>query len=89
MYLRAGLRRIGMQPYTPDAILAPVLTAAYWRNGTPTCQIVDYMSEVHNIKISGGLGKLKDKIIRVGHMSPTVSQADLDQVLGALAQFPN
>jgi hypothetical protein len=41
------------------------------------------MAEVQHIKIAGGLGEqLKDKIIRIGHMSPTVGEADIDQVLG-------
>ena len=87
--LRAGLRRIGMTPFTPDAILAPVLTAAICPPGIPSGKIVAYMADRHGIKISGGLGALKDKLIRIGHMSPTVSDADIDQVLAALADFPD
>jgi alanine-glyoxylate transaminase/serine-glyoxylate transaminase/serine-pyruvate transaminase len=86
--LRHGLRRIGMQPYTPDEALAPVLTAAYGPAGIPTGDIVRYMAEVHHIKIAGGLGEqLKDKIIRIGHMSPTVGEADIDQVLEGLGSY--
>jgi len=86
-HLRDGLRRIGMPPYTPDELMAPVLTAAYGPDGVPTSRIVDYLAETHKIKISGGLGELKDKIFRIGHMSPTVSEADIDEVLDALAGF--
>jgi alanine-glyoxylate transaminase / serine-glyoxylate transaminase / serine-pyruvate transaminase len=85
--LREGLRRIGMPPYTPDDCLAPVITAAYGPPGIPTSQLVNYLSEVHGIKIAGGLGVLKDKVFRIGHMSPTVTEADIDQVLEALADF--
>jgi alanine-glyoxylate transaminase / serine-glyoxylate transaminase / serine-pyruvate transaminase len=87
LQLRSGLRRIGMQPYTPDNKLAPVLTAAYGPEGVPTSQIVSYLEKEHSIKIAGGLGLLKDKIIRIGHMSPTVSGADIDKVVAALAGF--
>jgi alanine-glyoxylate transaminase/serine-glyoxylate transaminase/serine-pyruvate transaminase len=87
LYLRAGLRRIGLQPFTPDEQLSPVLTAAYGPPGIPTGQIVTYLAEQHGIKIAGGLGALKDKIIRIGHMSPTVSTADIDRVIEALGQF--
>jgi alanine-glyoxylate transaminase/serine-glyoxylate transaminase/serine-pyruvate transaminase len=88
LHLREGLRRIGMQPYTPDELMAPVLTAAYGPPGVPTGEIVDYMDKVHNIIISGGLGNyLKDKIFRVGHMAPSITEADIDEVLEALESF--
>jgi alanine-glyoxylate transaminase / serine-glyoxylate transaminase / serine-pyruvate transaminase len=85
--LRAGLRRNGMMPFTPDEVLAPVITAAYGPEGISTGNIVDYMSEIHHIKIAGGLGELKDKIFRIGHMSPSVSENDVDEVINALAAF--
>lgn len=86
--LRQGLRRIGMEPYTPDSLMAPVLTAAYGPPGVPTGEIVAFMAEVHHTKIAGGLGdQLKDRIFRIGHMSPTVSESDIDQLLDQLAGF--
>ncbi len=86
--LRRGLREIGMPPFTPDELMAPVLTAALGPPGVPTGDVVSYMAEVHHTKIAGGLGdSLKDKIFRIGHMSPTVSETDIDQVLAQLAAF--
>jgi alanine-glyoxylate transaminase/serine-glyoxylate transaminase/serine-pyruvate transaminase len=85
--LREGLRRIGMPPFTPDEQMAPVLTAAYGPKGVPTGEIVKYLADVHGIKIAGGLGALKDQVFRIGHMSPTVSKADIDEVLEALKDF--
>jgi alanine-glyoxylate transaminase / serine-glyoxylate transaminase / serine-pyruvate transaminase len=82
--LRDGLRRIGMRPYTPDERMAPVLTAAYGPAGIPTGKIIETLAEDDHIKIAGGLGLLKDQIIRIGHMSPTTSEADMDEVLEAL-----
>ena len=87
LHLRDGLRRIGMLPYTPDWMLAPVLTAAYGPAGVPTSRIVSFLECAYHIKISGGLGALKNQIFRIGHMSPTVSEADMDEVLAALAAF--
>jgi len=88
MRLRDGLRQIGLQPYTPDTLMAPVLTAAYGPPRVATSEIVNYMAEVHHTKIAGGLGdQLKDKIFRIGHMSPTVGEADLDLLLEQLAAF--
>lgn len=86
--LRRGLRRIGLKPFTPDERMAPVLTAACTPGGVPSSQIVTYMEEAHGIKISGGLGALKESLIRIGHMSPTVTEVDIDEVVDALAGFP-
>jgi len=85
--LRAGLRSIHMQPYTPDELMSPVLTAAYGPEGVPTSRIITYLSESHNIRIAGGLGALKDKIFRIGHMSPVTTEEDIDCVIQALSQF--
>jgi aspartate aminotransferase-like enzyme len=88
VHLREGLRRIEMRPFTPDELLAPVLTAAYGPPGVPTGDTVAYMSTVHDTKIAGGLGeKLKDVIFRIGHMAPTTTLEDIDDLLSNLANF--
>jgi len=87
LYLRKRLREIGWQPYTSDEMLAPVITAAYGPAGVPTGKVIHYMESEHQIKIAGGLGPLKDKIIRIGHMSPIVSETLLDRVVDALAGY--
>ena len=87
--LRQGLTSIGMPPMTPDHLLNPVLTAAYGPEGIPTSQIVNYLAKKHKIIISGGLGELKDKTFRIGHMSPVVNTDDINLVIHALSQFPN
>jgi alanine-glyoxylate transaminase/serine-glyoxylate transaminase/serine-pyruvate transaminase len=85
--LRNGLRSIGMMPFTPDEVMAPVLTAAFGPQGVETGKIVTYLAEEHKIKIAGGLGALKNIVFRIGHMAPTVSEQDIDRVLEALSQF--
>lgn len=85
--LRKGLRSLGFTPYTPDDELAPVITAAFGPPGVPSGEIVSYMASHQGIKIAGGLGALKDKIIRIGHMSPRVTEKDIDDVLLGLGEF--
>jgi alanine-glyoxylate transaminase/serine-glyoxylate transaminase/serine-pyruvate transaminase len=86
--LRAGLRQIGIRPFTPDEIMAPVITAAYSPPGIPSSHLVQYLADIHEIRIAGALGEtLKDKIFRIGHMSPTVTELDIDRVVGGLAAF--
>lgn len=85
--LRAGLREAGMQPYTPDEVLNPVLTAAYPPDGVDSAKVVDYLLNEHHIQISGGLGALKSKIFRIGHMSPVITDQDMDTLVSALKKF--
>ena len=86
--LRNGVRALGMEPLTPDDQLAPVLTAIYAPEGVKIGELLGYLREEHDIMISGGLGEgLRDRLFRVGHMGPTVTEEDIDKVLGALRAF--
>ena len=85
--LRQGLRRVGFEPYTPDELMCPVSTAVYGLKDVPTSVIVTYMAEEHQIKIAGGLGRLKDKIFRIGHMSPRITEKEIDLVVDGLGKF--
>ena len=77
-----------MEPLTPDDQLAPVLTAIFAPEGVKIGELLGYLRDEHSIMISGGLGEtLKDRIFRVGHMGPTVTAGDIDDVLGALRAF--
>jgi len=88
LHLRANLRLIGFEPYTPDEQMAPVLTAAYGPKGVDTRKIVSFVAENYGIRISSGFGEqLVDKIIRIGHMSPTVTKEDIDRLIEALHAF--
>ena len=87
LQLRQGLRRIGMPPFTPDEQMAPILTAGLPPQGVPSPRIVEYLLKEHGIQISAGLGDLHDQIFRIGHMSPILTEVDIEQVLDALAQF--
>jgi len=85
--LRKGLREAGMEPYTADEMLNPVLTAAHAPAGHQSSEITRYLLNEHHIQIGGGLGRLKDVVFRVGHMSPVVTDGDIDRVVDALKAF--
>ncbi|MDP2964637.1 MAG: alanine--glyoxylate aminotransferase family protein [Pelolinea sp.] len=87
LQLRAGLREAGMQPFTPDEAMNPVLTAAYPPDGIDSAKVVDYLLKEHHIQISSGLGALKPKIFRIGHMSPVITDNDMDTLVSALKKF--
>jgi len=86
--LRKGVRALGMEPLTPDDQLAPVLTAILAPDAVNIGELIRYLLDEHNLMISGGLGEsLRDRVFRVGHMGPTVTKEDIDEVLGGLQAF--
>jgi alanine-glyoxylate transaminase/serine-glyoxylate transaminase/serine-pyruvate transaminase len=87
-HLRDGLARLGLELFTAEEEMAPVLTGIRSPAGIPSSQIVDYLLAEHGIRISGGFGEqLHDKMFRVGHMGAAITQGDLDAVLAGLAAF--
>jgi aspartate aminotransferase-like enzyme len=76
-----------MAPVTSDELMAPDLTAVFGPAGITKHEIVEYLAEYHGIKISGGLGSLKNKIFSIEQMSPTVAENDIDGMVNALEDF--
>lgn len=87
LQLREGLRALGMEPFTPDVEMNPVLTAAYTPKDVNSADVIAYLKEEHSIHISSGLGDLKPKLVRIGHMSPVLTEADIQYVLDALKKY--
>lgn len=87
LQLRKGLWEAGMPPFTPDEEMNPVLTAAFSPEGIDSRAIVDYLLKEDNIQISGGLGHLKNRVFRIGHMSPVISEEDIKKLIDALKAF--
>lgn len=85
--LRAGVRALGMRTAVSDELMSPVLTAIYMPDGIPSSELVRYLAEAHNIKITGGFGALKEQVFRVGHMGGTMQESDIDTLLEAIQQF--
>jgi alanine-glyoxylate transaminase/serine-glyoxylate transaminase/serine-pyruvate transaminase len=86
--LRAGVRRLGMEPYTPDAWMAPVITGILCPPGVSAQAMRRYLLEEYNIRVAGGLvEELKDRLLRVGHMSPTINAGDIEALLEGMAVY--
>lgn len=86
--LRSGLNDLGLRLFAPEEYLAPVLTGIMSPDGVPSSQIVNYLLEEHHIQITGGFGdEMKERIFRVGHMGPLISEQDIDAVLAGVGMF--
>jgi len=86
--LRSGIRDLGLRLFASEDCLAPVLTGVISPDGIPSSEIVGYLLNEHGIKISGGFGdEMKERIFRVGHMGPTLTESDIDAVLNGVEAF--
>ncbi|MFC1960356.1 pyridoxal-phosphate-dependent aminotransferase family protein, partial [Chloroflexota bacterium] len=75
--LRSGVRELGLELFTEEDCLSPVLTGIVSPQGLPSSAIVKFLGE-NDIKIAGGFGdEMKERIFRVGHMGAMISEADI------------
>jgi alanine-glyoxylate transaminase/serine-glyoxylate transaminase/serine-pyruvate transaminase len=81
--LRAGLRAVGLRLLCEDAAASNTLTVAYYPEGVRDGEFRKGMAEEYGVVIAGGLGPLKDKAFRVGHMG-NVNRNDILSTLSAI-----
>lgn len=77
---RAGVRALGLELLVNDSAASPTLTAVKLENAD---QFRKQMRDEFHIALGGGLGKLKNKILRLGHMGYT-DAADLLKMFAAM-----
>jgi aspartate aminotransferase-like enzyme len=80
---RAGLKAMGLQLLCEDAVASNTLTVAYHPKGVSDGEFRRSMAEDYGVVVAGGLGSLKDKAFRVGHMG-NVNSSDILATLSAI-----
>lgn len=77
--MRAGLAALGLAPLTDAAALAPTLTVVAYPPGVDDAAFRARMEE-NGVLVAGGVGDLKGKVFRIGHMG----NIDLTEVVVTL-----
>jgi alanine-glyoxylate transaminase/serine-glyoxylate transaminase/serine-pyruvate transaminase len=80
---RAGLRAMGLQLLCDDAAASNTLTVALYPNGVRDAEFRKAMAEEYGVVVAGGLGPLKEKTFRVGHMG-NLNRNDVLATLSAI-----
>ena len=80
---RKGVRAIGLKLLCEEDVSANTLTVAYHLEGVDDARFRKTMAEKYGIVIAGGLGLLRGKGFRVGHMG-NVSRNDIFTTLAAI-----
>jgi len=81
--LRAALKVLDLPLLVDDEHASPTVTAFVPPTSEEISSIKNQLLERFNITIAGGQGKLKGKILRIGHLG-TIDTADILQCVSAL-----
>jgi alanine-glyoxylate transaminase/serine-glyoxylate transaminase/serine-pyruvate transaminase len=79
--VRQGVRSLGLEPYVPDEVASPTVTAVLLPEGFKPQDARDYIRQEHRIMIGGSAAAGGDRAIRIGHMG---SQATVENVVSVL-----
>jgi len=80
--MRSALNKIGLKIVAEEKGRADTMTAAYYPSGIDDEAFRGNMAR-HGVIVAGGLGQLRGKIFRVGHMG-NVSPNDIIATIGAI-----
>lgn len=85
--VRRGLAELGFEMWVEESFASPIATAVRARPEFEVHELMEYLAQAHNILISGGIGSLRGKIFRVGHMGKAATRPYLMEFLFAVETF--
>ncbi len=80
---RAGCNKIGLRPVAEKGMEASTMTALHYPTGIKDEDFRTMMANKQNVQIAGGLGPLRGKAFRVGHMG-CMNSNDVTVLMGAI-----
>lgn len=87
-YVQAQLEQAGISSLISDpAFRLPTVTAATLPEGLSSRQLQRYLKEEHGILVAGGVGKLQDKIFRIGQMGYSAQPWLVKRVVDGVRDF--
>jgi len=85
--VREGLGELGFEMLAPITVASPVTTAVLGLPGMDVGDYLEWLLKNHRIHIGGGLGELRGRIFRVGHMGRAAEPEAIDRYLRATADY--
>ena len=71
--VREGVRAIGLRILAEESVVSHTVSGVVMPDGISDADVRSEMAIKHGIMISGGLGKMRGKMVRIGHMGATAS----------------
>jgi len=88
-YLWKGLTEMGLELLVDHSVRLATLTTVKVPNNVDATDIIKYLRSKYLIEVSGGLGELKGKVLRIGLMGYNSEQKNVDTFLAALKDALN
>jgi alanine-glyoxylate transaminase/serine-glyoxylate transaminase/serine-pyruvate transaminase len=85
--MRTGLQNVGFEMYVEDEFASPIVTGVRARPEFEVADLMKWLAEERGMAIGGGLGPLKGKIFRVGHLGQAAEREYLLDFLYAIEEF--
>ena len=85
--VRDGLEELGFEMLSPARVASPVTTASFGLPGMDVSDYIEWLLKNHHIRIGGGLGELRGRIFRVGHMGRAAEPEAIDRYLRVTADY--
>lgn len=85
--VRDGLRGLGFPLFVEGPSAAPIITAVGPYPGRTVEEFTTFLKSEHGILIGGGMGPLRGKMCRVGHMGRANSEEYVTAFLSAVEDF--
>ena len=85
--VREGLGELGFEMVIPDGSASPVTTAVWGVPGMDVRDYMEWMRRERGLRLGGGLGDLKDRVFRVGHMGRAADPDVVDAYLRGTAEY--
>jgi len=82
--MREGLKALGLNLFADESVASNSITAFNIPAGLGESDILNTMRERYHVVPAGGMGSLKGKTIRFGHMANTARESCVIQALSAL-----
>ena len=83
---RGSMRAMGLELFSKDHCASKTVTSICLPEGIDGSKLRENILNKHDILLSGGIAELKNKMIRIGHMSKTASDEYLIPTIQALEE---
>jgi alanine-glyoxylate transaminase/serine-glyoxylate transaminase/serine-pyruvate transaminase len=85
--VRKGLKEMGFTLMVEGKHACPLVSAVRSRPEFPLAEMAAYLENERGLMIAGGIGPLKGKLFRVGHMGKAATAEYTDEFLAAVRDF--
>jgi alanine-glyoxylate transaminase/serine-glyoxylate transaminase/serine-pyruvate transaminase len=85
--LRRELNEMGLDIFCKEAEPTPVITVAKMPEVLDSIKLINHLKNKYNILIADGLGKLKGKTVRIGHMGKNACRINIIALLYGIEEF--